>query len=292
MLSSPRISHRIDDNIFIIELCDTDNLNSLTFDDFLFIATLLELSNQNPSVNFTVIQSSGKFFSAGGKFTSVLELAPKTTDEINKNEKEEENNELRKLYTLIGSVATPNVYVTNAFVKHTKPIICSLNGPAIGLSACLVCLCDIVYSMNDSVYLLFPFSSLGFVAEVGSSVTLYDKLGINSTNEHLFFSTKIPFNELNGKIIVKNYNFNNDKINHIEQTKLFNNKVLTDLKLKSKYLSLDSLSEMKKLLSFETNNKLRQAQSLETNSTLPFWINGEPFKRFKELQQKKRRHKL
>ncbi|CAB4254341.1 similar to Saccharomyces cerevisiae YOR180C DCI1 Peroxisomal protein [Maudiozyma barnettii] len=292
MLSSPRVSHRIDENIFIIELCDTDNLNSLTFEDFLLIATYLELANENSSINFTIIQSSGKFFSAGGKFTSVLELAPDSTNNKNQEEADEANTELRKLYTLIGSVATPNVYVTNAFVKHTKPIICSLNGPAIGLSACLVCLCDIVYSMNDSVYLLFPFSSLGFVAEVGSSVTLYDKLGINTTNEHLFFSTKIPFEELNEKIIVKNYNLGKDHDDHIEQTKKFNSKVISDLKLKSKHLSLGSLQEMKKLLSFETNNKLRQAQSLETNSTLPFWINGEPFKRFRELQQKKRRHKL
>lgn len=284
--NSPRVKYRIDNNFFIIELYDTKNLNSLTFDDFLYIALCLELSNKLKEINFTIIQSSGKFFSAGGKFESVLELSPTET---------KDNDKLRNLYTLIGSVATPNVYVTNAFVKHKKPIICLLNGPAIGLSACLVCLCDIVYSMNDQVYLLFPFSSLGFVAEVGSSVTLYEKLGINKTNEHLFFSSKISFDELYGKIIVKNYNIkstNDNNNNNLKQTQLFNETVINDLKKKTKHLSLESIESMKPLLSYDINNKLKTAQSLETNSTLPFWIKGEPFKRFKELKEGKRRHKL
>ena len=283
--TSPRVKYRIDNNFFIIELYDTANLNSLTFDDFLYIALCLELSNSKPEITFTIIQSSGKFFSAGGKFESVLELAPTTES------KPDDSTKLRSLYTLIGSVATPNVYVTNAFVRHKKPIICLLNGPAIGLSACLVCLCDIVYSMNDQVYLLFPFSSLGFVAEVGSSVTLYDKLGVNKTNEHLFFSTKISFDELYDKIIVKNYNIKSTGDN-LKETQLFNDVVINDLKQKTKHLSKESIGSMKPLLSYDINNRLKMAQSLETNSTLPFWIKGEPFKRFKELKEGKRRHKL
>lgn len=287
---SPRIKYRIDNEFFIIELNDTENLNSLTFDDFLYIALCLELSNNKSEIMFTIIQSSGKFFSAGGKFESVLELAPSSIEDKD----DDDSVRLRNLYTLIGSVATPNVYVTNAFVKHKKPIICLLNGPAIGLSACLVCLCDIVYSINDQVYLLFPFSSLGFVAEVGSSVTLYEKLGINKTNEHLFFSTKIPFNELYDKIIIKNYNIksNNNSSNNLIETQLFNDTVLKDLKFKIKNLSKESIGSMKSLLNYDINNKLKMAQSLETNSTLPFWIKGEPFKRFKELKEGKRRHKL
>ena len=276
MISSPRVSYRVDGPLFIIQLDEPETLNSLTFDDFVYIATLLEKSNGLPDTHFTVIQSSGKFFSAGGKFESVLELAPE--------KREPSDSELRTLYKLIGSVAAPNVYVTNAFVKHNKPIICLLNGPAIGLAACLVCLSDIVYARDDQVYLLFPFSSLGFVAEVGSSVTLYDKLGINATNEHLFFSTKIPYEELSGKIIVQNY--------AMSDTAQFNERVASDLKKKCAQLSLPSLTEMKKVMSYETRSKLRAAQALETNATLPFWIEGEPFRRFQDLKQKKRRHKL
>ena len=279
-LSSPRVSYRVDGPLFIIQLDEPETLNSLTFDDFVYIATLLEKSNDLPETHFTVIQSSGKFFSAGGKFTSVLELAPgqKPKDNV------ENDTQLRTLYKLIGSVAAPNVYVTNAFVKHNKPIVCLLNRPAIGLAACLVCLSDIVYSRDDQVYLLFPFSSLGFVAEVGSSVTLYDKLGVNATNEHLFFSTKIPYEELAGKIVVHNY--------AMSDTTEFNSRAAADLKKKCAHLSLPSLREMKKVLAHETRSKLRAAQALETNATLPFWIQGEPFKRFQDLQQKKRRHKL
>lgn len=97
-----------------------------------------------------------------------------------------------------------------------------MNGPAVGLSASLVALCDIVYSKNDSVFLLFPFSNLGFVAEVGTSVTLAQKLGINSANEHLIFSSPVLFEELLGTMITKNY--------QLIDTDSFNKKVLKDLK--------------------------------------------------------------
>lgn len=282
-LSSPRVLHRIEDHIYIIQLCDERNLNSLTFDDFLYIAVLLNEANNNNDIFFTVFQSTGKFFSSGGKFDSVLELSPEKI--------KEEGNNLSYFKKLFGTVLAPNVYVTNAFVNHNKPIICCLNGPAIGLSASIVCLCDIVYSINDSVYLLFPFSSLGFVAEVGSSVTLYDKLGMNATNEHLFFSTKIQFKELINKIIVKDYNLK-DNSNFKQLTEEFNKQVITDLKKKYKHLHLNSLIEMKKLLNHEPKRRLIVAQSLETNGTLPFWVEGEPFRRFRELQSGKRRHKL
>lgn len=272
-MSEP-ISYRKDDKIFIITINDVKYMNSLTFDNFLEIAVGLNKANDDPEVLVTVIQSTGGFFSAGGKFES-----------ISKIEESQKLDEVPKLSNYVGGIATPNLYVTQAFIQHKKPIICCLNGPAIGLAACLVCLSDIVFSQNDSVYLLFPFTSLGFVAEVGSSVTLYEKLGVNITNQHLLFSEKIPFDILNGKIINKNYAMGND-------TSKFNEQVIKDIKSKYGMLYAPSVIGMKTLINENLKQKLIKAQSMEIHSTLPFWLSGEPHKRFNQLASKQRKHKL
>lgn len=268
-----RVRYKVEGHFFIIILNDPSHLNSLTFEDFVYIALLLKKANDTDSILFTVLQSSGKYFSSGGKFSAVNEL-----------NKEECTNEVKKISKLISAISSPNIFVANAFATHKKILVCCLNGPAIGLSASLVALCDIVYSQNDSVFLLFPFSNLGFVAEVGTSVTLTQKLGINSANEHMIFSTPVQFKELLGTIVTKNYQLTN--------TDTFNKKVLQDLKQDLEGLYPKSVLGMKELLHKEMKENLIKAQATETNGTLPFWASGEPFKRFQQLQKRNRRHRL
>ncbi|EJS41630.1 dci1p [Saccharomyces arboricola H-6] len=270
---SERVSYDIDGHFFIIKLNDAKHLNSLTFEDFVYIALLLKKANDIDSVIFTVLQSSGKYFSAGGKFSAVNELNG-----------EECTSEVEKISKLVSAISSPNIFVANAFATHKKILICCLNGPAVGLSASLVALCDIVYSRNDSVFLLFPFSNLGFVAEVGTSVTLTQKLGVNSANEHLIFSSPVLFKELLGTIVTKNY--------QISDTDTFNETVLEDLKQHIEGLYTKSILGMKELLHSQMKEKLIKSQAMETNGTLPFWASGEPFKRFQQLQKGNRRHKL
>ena len=270
---SSRVCYHINGPFFIIKLIDPKHLNSLTFEDFVYIALLLHKANDIDSVLFTVLQSSGKYFSSGGKFSAV-----------NKLNDGDVTSEVEKVSELVSAISSPNIFVANAFAIHKKVLVCCLNGPAIGLSASLVALCDIVYSQNDSVFLLFPFSNLGFVAEVGTSVTLTQKLGINSANEHMIFSTPVLFKELIGTIITKIYQLTN--------TETFNEKVLQDIKQNLEGLYPKSVLGMKELLHSEMKQKLIKAQAMETNGTLPFWASGEPFKRFKQLQEGNRRHKL
>lgn len=274
-MNSKSVSYEIDGPLFIIRLHDPRYLNSITFNDFLYIAQLLEMADKDDSIFFTLFQSTGRFFSSGGKFESVLE-----------SESDASSGSVEKLSNLFGTISTQNVLVANTFLNHSKVLICCMNGPAVGLSASLILLCDIVYSRNDSVYCLFPFSNLGFVAELSSSVTLPRKLGVNLTNEHLIFSTPITYIELKEQnIIVKNYN--------MEDTEKFNKQIVLDIKSKSKYLYKKSFPVMKKLImSGVYKEQLIKSQSLESAATLPFWRDGEPQRRFVQLKNKERRHKL
>lgn len=71
----------------------------------------------------------------------------------------------------------------------------ALNGPAVGGSAALVAFADLIYAAPHS-YLLFPFTSLGLVAEVGTSRTLVRRMGISLANEALFMGRKITIQEM------------------------------------------------------------------------------------------------
>ena len=94
-----------------------------------------------------ILQSTGRFFSSGADFKGIaraqMDDGVKYASETSK---------------WLSNFVARNVYVTDAFIKHSKVLVCCLNGPAIGLSAALVALCDIVYSINDKVYLLYPLS--------------------------------------------------------------------------------------------------------------------------------------
>lgn len=257
--------------LFTITINDPSKLNSLSFDDFTEIAKLLKQAEEDDEVVATVIQSTGKFFSAGGKFESI--------STINQEGTRERENRLR------AEIAAMNVYVADVFARHTKLLVCCLNGPAIGLAASLVLLCDLVYVMNDSVYLLLPFTSLGFVAELGCSVTVPSKLGINRANEHFFFSTRISYEEM-AKSRMVSQNLNTPK----GSTDDFNQKVHQILFQSLKGKDRQALLNIKRLL--DSGDALIKAQSCETNTTLPFWLKGEPFKRFQQLQSRQRRHRL
>lgn len=265
-----RISFRVERGLFVITINDPLKLNSLSFNDFNHIASLLEISERSEDSAITVIQSTGSFFSAGGKLEVVDAGSNLSSGE------------------LVKEISAPNVYVANAFATHPKLLVCCLNGPAVGLAASMVLLCDMVFAINDSVYLSFPFSALGFVPELSSSVTLPWKLGLNSSFDHFVFSSPIGFKELLASGII-NKSFNNR--NHSEgskMSKLFNEQCIEILVPLCEAPS--SVAGIKALLSTcqpQHREWLAQAQSREVVTTLPFWINGEPFKRFKELMNRK-----
>lgn len=88
-----------------------------------------------------------------------------------------------------------NLEITNAFYTHPKILVTALNGPAIGLSAALIALSDFIYALPHT-FLLTPFTSLGLVAEGGSSRAFVQRLGISKANEALIMSKRITAEEM------------------------------------------------------------------------------------------------
>ncbi|CAR28125.1 ZYRO0D14454p [Zygosaccharomyces rouxii] len=268
-----RITSRSEDNgrIFVITINDPKKLNSLSFQDFKSIGQLLQVADNDPQVQVTVLQSTGKFFSAGVRFEDIGYMR----DDVSSHPER-----------LFGHIAMPNIQLVAQFTQQRKPLVCCLNGPAVGMTAALVMLCDIIYAKNDSAYLLFPFANLGFVPEGGTSVTLPWKLGINSAYEHLVMGSPITVQELIDARAVS-------KVYYLVDTNTFNDKIVSEIAKTISNVFPESLLGVKGQLNANLeNNLLARAQSLETNTTMPFWTSGEPFKRFQQLQEGTRRHKL
>ncbi|QLL35030.1 hypothetical protein HG536_0H04060 [Torulaspora globosa] len=262
---------KLSGGLFTITINEPSKLNSLTLSDFTRIAKLIQQADADDEIIAVFLQSTGRFFSSGAQFDYFGEF------EGMEPEKKEQR--------LRSEIATMNVYVADVFAQHSKPLVCCLNGPAIGLAASLVLLCDIVYAMNDQVYLLFPFSSLGFAAELGCSVTAPLKLGINRTNEHFVFSTKIQYKDmLQARLIAKDFHLRPGK------TAEFNSQVHTLVQESLEGKNRHAMLNIQQLLS--QKDALVRAQGRETSVTLPFWLHGEPLKRFKQLQTRQRKHRL
>lgn len=286
--------------VFKIKLNSPNKYNTLTMNEFIYMCELLNKANQEKELFITMIQSSGKFFSSGGNVTDILSINPRNDDKENQIPG-------AKLNKLCGVVSSPNVYIPQTFKNHKNPIICCLNGPAIGLSACLVMLCDTIYAPREqinNIYIQFPFTQLGFNLEVASSYTLYKKLGINLSNEFLLFSKMIPGKILLDKGIIYKLissenidNFNQlvsrdiilqlSKNNKIKQ-KTFTDKTTETTKTE---LSVNNLLEIKKQLNLQFYKGVNNAQIAEISGTLPFWAAGEPQSRFQRLWEGKQKEK-
>ncbi|SMN21260.1 similar to Saccharomyces cerevisiae YLR284C ECI1 Peroxisomal delta3,delta2-enoyl-CoA isomerase [Maudiozyma saulgeensis] len=286
--SQQKISYEVEPPFFIIRFESPETLNAMTYDDYIYVTTLLELSSDNPDCYFTVLESSGRFFSSGADFNSI---PPNIIDKNGINP----NLDPKVIQKWLENFLCKNQYITQSFIRHDKILVACLNGPAIGLSAAIVLLCDLVYAMNiEETYLQFPFSTLGLSNEGSVSWTLPNKLGRNKSFEKLLFAQKVHGYEIQGSVLLESHinyhqleiDYNNDKEKIVET---FNKLMIQELKQKSKNIFLPTVLKMKALLKDESLvSQLELINTKEVNSGLKFWVNGIPQGRFQKLKNMKK----
>lgn len=142
------------DRIRTITLDRPDALNA--FNEALYDATtdaLLDAAVDN-SVAVVVVTGSGRAFSAG---TDVVEMAQRNTGGI-------EN----------GRHGFPGL--VDQLVAFPKPLICAVNGLALGIGATMLALADLVF-MSSEARVRCPFTALAVAPEAASSFTFPAMLG-------------------------------------------------------------------------------------------------------------------
>ena len=81
--------------------------------------------------------------------------------------------------------------LTLKFFQCEKPVLCALNGLAIGGGATMMlAAADQVY-MSEHAWIEFPFARLGITAELGSSYILPRLLGFQKAKEILYFPERL-----------------------------------------------------------------------------------------------------
>ncbi|XP_051580708.1 chromodomain Y-like protein 2 isoform X2 [Myxocyprinus asiaticus] len=81
-----------------------------------------------------------------------------------------------------------------AFIHFKKPIVVAINGPALGLGASILPLCDIVWA-SDRAWFQTPCASLRMTPSGCSSYTFPHILGVALANEMLFCGRKLTAQE-------------------------------------------------------------------------------------------------
>lgn len=275
-MSEVDITYEVRDNTTVITLNLPKKLNALNGEQYMRLARCVEDADKEEDTVCTIIQSTGRYFSAGADFTD-KGIAQAKTEDLFSHE-----------YWLSKFVAR-NTYITNVFHNHSKVLVAAVNGPVVGLSTALVALCDLIYVMDDTkFYLLCPFSNLGLVCEGATSVSLFLRLGWSKASEALLFARPIQGTEL------KQLGFINRSYNDVKfkSTEEFNQRVYDDVNDQFKNLHFPSIILNKQLLKANREQAIHAANSKEVVTGLYKWLEGVPQSRFVQLAQKDIKHKM
>lgn len=185
------------------------------------------------------------------------------------------------------SFVAGNLEITNAFYTHPKILITALNGPAIGLSAALISMSDFIYAAPHA-FLLTPFTSLGLVAEGGSSVAFVQRLGISKANEALIMSKRLPVEDLVATGFV-NKVFNVGK----DENEKFLGMLLKEIKERlGDHLNSDSLLQVKALIRKPQRDTMDAQNLAEVMGGLERFAAGIPQEEFRKIAAGEKKHKL
>lgn len=89
----------------------------------------------------------------------------------------------------------------NTFIQFRKPIVAAVNGPALGLGAAILPLCDVVWA-NEKAWFQTPYASYGQTPDACSTFTFPRIMGLASANELLLSGRKLTAQEACSKGLV------------------------------------------------------------------------------------------
>ncbi|KAK1242607.1 hypothetical protein MKX08_005419 [Trichoderma sp. CBMAI-0020] len=259
--------------VAIITIANEKKLNALNQTQYYELSQAMREVAKHDEVYVTVLLGKGRFFSAGA---DVSIGRPNPTDP----------SEARK--QLLQTFVAFNLNITEAFAAHPKILVVGLNGPVVGLTAAIIAHADFIYCAPHT-FLLTPFSSIGLVAEGGSSRALVARLGPARANEALIMSKRIMSAELERSGFV-NKVF--DEVKQGEDDK-FRELVLKEVDERlGDHLVGDSLLGIKKLIRGPEQNVVNLNNFNEVFAGLERFMTGVPQEEFRKLGSGEKRHKL
>ncbi|XP_041804272.1 chromodomain Y-like protein isoform X2 [Chelmon rostratus] len=147
----------------------------------------------------------------------------------------------------------------NTFIQFRKPIVAAVNGPAVGLGAAILPLCDVVWA-NEKAWFQTPYMSYGQTPDACSSFTFPRIMGLASANELLLSGRKLTAQEACTKGL----------ISQVLWPGTFTQEVMLRIK---ELVTVDSqvLRESKALMRNTSRSALEQANERECEALKRVW---------------------
>ncbi|KAK9538269.1 hypothetical protein VZT92_003454 [Zoarces viviparus] len=151
----------------------------------------------------------------------------------------------------------------NTFIQFRKPIVAAVNGPAHGLGAAILPLCDVVWA-NEKAWFQTPYASYGQTPDACSSFTFPRVMGLASANELLLSGRKLTAQEACSKGLVS----------QVLWPGTFTQEVMLRVK---ELVTVDSqvLKESKALMRNTSRGALEQANERECEALKRVWGSSE-----------------
>jgi enoyl-CoA hydratase len=160
-----------DGRLLTITLNRPDALNAIDDQMHEELIDVLAFVAKDEQSDVIVLTGAGRAFSAGGDFAHLVEMA--------------EHPEL------FDRDATRAKRIVFSILDLEKPLICRLNGHAVGLGATLALLCDVVFAA-DSAKIGDPHVTIGLVAGDGGALVWPQRIGFARAKEYLMTGDLIP----------------------------------------------------------------------------------------------------
>jgi enoyl-CoA hydratase len=150
--------------LLTITLNRPDVLNAVNEQMHVDLEAVFAFASSDPHSDVLVLTGAGRAFSAGGDLTYLAETA---------RQPERFDVDVRRAKNIVYTM-----------LELEKPLICRLNGHAIGLGATLALLCDLVYA-DEKAKIGDPHVSVGLVAGDGGAFIWPQRIGYALAKEFL-----------------------------------------------------------------------------------------------------------
>lgn len=166
----PEIDIRAQDGVVTVTLNRPEQLNAVNQRMHAALAELWPVLRRDRTLRCVVLTGAGRAFSAGGDVDWFAEIARDT--------------ELRRELMAEGR------RLVNEMVDFPYPIVCAVNGAAVGLGCSLAMLSDITF-MAEHAFFSDPHVSIGLVAGDGGALSWPAVMSLPLAKEYLFTGDRI-----------------------------------------------------------------------------------------------------
>jgi 2-(1,2-epoxy-1,2-dihydrophenyl)acetyl-CoA isomerase len=163
-----------EDGTATVELNRPQALNAWNAQFGLDLLAALTSTAEDEQVRVIVIRGAGRAFSSGADLKDV------SGGETTSNGRPDVYKTLTELYHPI----------MTAIREAEKPVVASVNGPAVGIGCSLALCCDLILA-SESAYFLLAFVNIGLVPDGGSSLFVPSRVGMARASEMAMLGERV-----------------------------------------------------------------------------------------------------